>query len=71
MSIARIRATIPGAVDEKLYEKLQMVVMLREGTEEASKAMDRFKLKSLLGDQRDGAGRNSKEESSRGCGEGR
>ena len=29
-SIAKIRATIPGAVDEKLYERLQMAVTLRE-----------------------------------------
>ena len=30
ISIVKIRATIPGAVDEKLYERLQMAVTLRE-----------------------------------------
>ena len=48
VSIARVRVTIPGAVDEKSYEKLQMTVTMREGTEETSEAMDKFKLKMLL-----------------------
>ena len=43
-SIVKIRGTIPGAVDEKLYGRLQMAVTLREALE----AMERFELRSFI-----------------------
>ena len=44
-NIARIMSTVPGAVEEKAYGWLLMAVMLREETEKASEAMDKFELK--------------------------
>ena len=47
-NIVRIRVTIPGTVENKAYKKLQIAVILREEIEDASEAIDRFELKSIL-----------------------
>ena len=48
INIAKIMATVPGVVKEKAYRQLFMAVTLREKTEKASEAMDRFELKALV-----------------------
>ena len=47
-NIAKIMSIVPGAVEEKAYGQLFMAVTLREETEKASEAMDRFELKALV-----------------------
>ena len=47
-NIAKVKVTVPGAVEKKAYERLFMGVTLRKKTEETSKVMDRFELKALV-----------------------
>ena len=41
-SIAKVKATIPGAVNEKMHEILMVVITLQKDTQDASEAIDGF-----------------------------
>ena len=47
-NLARIKATILKTVDQNAFETLQLVLILRQKTEEASEAMDRFEILLLI-----------------------